>query len=319
MFNTEWNHYLQQFDSPVIYWFMEIISFLGRTTLLTLMVYFLIAFIDFRKGFGVAHIFLYVLVVTMLLKHSIDFPRPLAVDPSLKNYGELVGPDLTHIKQPGDFWELFSEEILIEIRKGDIGRYGWPSGHVTLITAIFLGSALIFRRRLLFFVAWALIILTMISRMYLARHYLGDVLGGLVIGTTFTWLIYYLWNSFSLSTVNRTDKKQRLFLLFPLLFLLIAGYLPSFALGSLIGFNLAFLGVIFLWGVPEYSTNILKRIGAILVFFITGYVSLTLTRKIGLPDYTIMAAAAFMLSTFMAFMISSWICFKTSLWSKKSP
>lgn len=314
MFNTEWNHYLQQFDAPFIISLMKSVSFLGTTSILTLMIYLLIGGIDFRKGFGVANIFLYVLLVTILLKDTIDFPRPLAVDASLVNFGSEVGPNLADL-QPRKFWEVFSDELLTEIRKGDIGRYGWPSGHVSLIISIFLGSALIFKRKALWYLAFTLIILTMISRLYLAKHYLGDVIGGLLVGVVISSLIHMIWRVLHMSTLHKISKYQLYFLLSPLIFLIIPMYLPSFQLGTLVGFNLSFIIVISHWGVPVFTNNLLKRIGAVAIFFISGYLILTLTRRTDLPNYTFPAVLSFIFSSMIAFLLAAWICFKSGLWS----
>jgi membrane-associated phospholipid phosphatase len=61
--------------------------------------------------------------------------------------------------------------------------YGFPSGHVSATTAFVVGLALLFKwkRR-----GWSLAILWIVlmafSRMYLGRHFLGDVVGGVAVG-----------------------------------------------------------------------------------------------------------------------------------------
>ncbi len=61
-------------------------------------------------------------------------------------------------------------------------RFGFPSGHVAGTTALALGIASVARRRWAWISAGAWIALMAVSRMYLGRHFLGDVLGGFVIG-----------------------------------------------------------------------------------------------------------------------------------------
>ena len=61
--------------------------------------------------------------------------------------------------------------------------HGFPSGHVSATTTFVVGLALLAgsrRRRWAFAVAW--IAAMALSRMYLGRHFLGDVIGGVGIG-----------------------------------------------------------------------------------------------------------------------------------------
>jgi len=61
--------------------------------------------------------------------------------------------------------------------------HGFPSGHVSATTTFVVGLALLAgsrRRRWALGVAW--IIAMALSRMYLGRHFLGDVIGGVGVG-----------------------------------------------------------------------------------------------------------------------------------------
>ena len=61
--------------------------------------------------------------------------------------------------------------------------YGFPSGHVSASTAFMVGLALLLRwRRRGWSFAAGWIVLMALSRMYLGRHFVGDVLGGVAIG-----------------------------------------------------------------------------------------------------------------------------------------
>ena len=61
--------------------------------------------------------------------------------------------------------------------------YGFPSGHVSATTAFMVGLALLFkwkRRGWSLAIVW--IVLMAFSRVYLGRHFFGDVLGGVAVG-----------------------------------------------------------------------------------------------------------------------------------------
>ena len=67
--------------------------------------------------------------------------------------------------------------------------YGFPSGHVSATTSVVVGLGLLLRwsRR-----TWALAVLWIaamaVSRMYLGRHFPGDVIGGVAVGLATVWL-----------------------------------------------------------------------------------------------------------------------------------
>lgn len=71
--------------------------------------------------------------------------------------------------------------------------YGFPSGHVSATTTVVVGLGLLVRwsRR-----AWAIgglwIAAMAVSRMYLGRHFPGDVIGGVAVGAATVWLGFQL-------------------------------------------------------------------------------------------------------------------------------
>lgn len=207
MFQTSFNHWLQSFESEGLTFFMRGISFLGEIYPVMLICLIIIGGIHFRKGWLLLNIVAFTTFLTVWAKESIDFPRPIAVDASLMSLsGEQTTIDYSNL-QPTRFFALFPAELLKITRKSEIGRHGFPSGHTSGQIAIWLGLALLFRKKWLAIWAVAFIVLTMISRMYLGVHYLGDVLGGLVLGTLTTAGIYYLG-------IMATQKRGKLLLFF---------------------------------------------------------------------------------------------------------
>ena len=81
------------------------------------------------------------------------------------------------------------------------GMWTWasyPSGHLTLTTALYVTIALMLLQtrgwRWPFVAAFVIVVLTAYSRVYLAVHWPTDMIGGLLIGLT--WLIG-TWTAFS--------------------------------------------------------------------------------------------------------------------------
>ena len=72
-------------------------------------------------------------------------------------------------------------------RADDEDRFGFPSGHVATTTALFVGVAVLARRRWAWAAAAGAAALMGLSRMYLGRHFPGDVLGGLALGVIGVW------------------------------------------------------------------------------------------------------------------------------------
>lgn len=70
------------------------------------------------------------------------------------------------------------------------GKYGFPSCHAANSMAIAVYFSLFIKRnwfRLLIF-AWVLVV--SYSRIYLGVHYPGDILGGMMFGTLFAYILY---------------------------------------------------------------------------------------------------------------------------------
>jgi len=136
MFRTDLNHFLQLFDAPFIYKLMESISFMGTIYMLLLTILVLIGGINVKKGFLVLNILGWSVLFMLGAKNYFDYPRPLAVDISLNSFGRAQTAENLVELQPSTFFEAFSNELLLKIRARDVGRYGLPSGHTMIITAV---------------------------------------------------------------------------------------------------------------------------------------------------------------------------------------
>jgi membrane-associated phospholipid phosphatase len=160
--------WLQSWASPVLTAVMNGISILGYTRAY-LAIAILLAF-AFRMRAAVALLVLIGLsgAVTDATKAWAATPRPDRVSVSVQALS------------------LFTEDL--RQRKPDTptemeDSYGFPSGHVSATTAFAVGAAILLcagRRGWTAAVVW--IALMALSRMYLGRHFLGDVMGGVGVG-----------------------------------------------------------------------------------------------------------------------------------------
>jgi len=306
MFQTELNHWLQSIDYPWFSKFMEIISMMGTVYFLTLIAFLYIAGIHFRKGFLTLNIFMWAVLLTFLLKASIDYPRPLAVDPSLKNFGYSKGKDLSEIS-PNAFFELFSPELLEEIRKEKAGREGLPSGHTSLITVIFLGFAVLIRKKWFTIISIILIFLTMLSRLYLAQHFLGDVIGGLTLGILSIAVFYWIIQKFEFEIQNKWDRNTLLFFMAPLIPFLLVSYFPAFQTGSFLGLNLGYLVILKLFGKAQLNPSAISKSLNVIIFFVVNFSGVFFLNRVGLPKQSIISAALFAITIFITFIVTTYI------------
>jgi membrane-associated phospholipid phosphatase len=313
MFNTTINHLLQSLDNPIIYWFLNIVSILGSLYCIIFILFSLIGGVDFRKGFLVAYIFGWTILLTIVSKDYFDYPRPLAVDNTLKSFGvEKVAKNLAPL-QPSGFFELFSDELLSKTRESNIERTGFPSGHTSSQVAIWIGLALLLRKRWLWIFSVSFVILTMLSRLFLAKHYLGDVSGGLVLGLLIVGIIYYFIHRFNLEVPDRLNRVQIIFFSLPLVLLFFYKHLPAFQTGSTIGLSLAYLFIVYKWGNPVLPTSITKKILNVFIYFIVFVSFYFLGRSIPLAANSILAFILFSLFGFLSIIISTLISRKLQI------
>ncbi len=289
MFRTDLNHFLQSFDANFIYKFMEAVSFMGTIYMLLLTILVLIGGVNFRKGFLVLNILGWGVLIMFGAKSYFDYPRPLAVDATLVSFGsDQTAENLTHL-QPNDFFEGFSDELLLKIRDSDVARNGLPSGHVMIITGVWLSIAFLFRKKCppaeragLYVASTSLVVLTIISRMYLGMHYLGDVTLGLLMGLGLIVGFNMLFKKLGLDEALYFDKKSIMFFGAPLVLIVLYKIVPSFQVGALIGLNLALLLILKKWGEPIFTTSKYKRIANTLIFIVLYFAMFFLTKKLHL-------------------------------------
>ena len=298
---------------------MEAVSFMGTVYMLLLTILVLIGGVNFRRGFLVLNILGWGALFIIGAKEYVDYPRPLAVDSTLNSFGrEQVHEDISHL-QPTNFFEVFSEEMLQKTRSSDIGRYGFPSGHVAIITGVWLGIAFMFRKPWLCVVSISMVLLTILSRLYLGVHYLGDTIGGLALGLilAFGFNILYTWLDLLDKLVVST--KQTLFLLSPLLLLFLYASLPAFQAGALIGFNLGLLFILKVWSEPTLSTGIGKKAANTLLFVTLYFAMYFFTKQFHFNEIGLFSLLIFTLTHFVVLITSFLIAKRLGFMQLKQP
>ncbi|HET9528743.1 MAG TPA: phosphatase PAP2 family protein [Blastocatellia bacterium] len=162
---------------------MLIITSLGSSPFHDVVISIIVLGVSLRKGLILAHLVIWTSVLTDFLKLSFSLPRPYQVDAGvsdLERFYTTSGLDAHEAKGSYDF--------IIKHLAGPYGpygdvSYGFPSGHVSASTTVFGGMSFLFESRAIRAASIPVIMLVAVSRMYLGRHFLGDVIGGLVLGT----------------------------------------------------------------------------------------------------------------------------------------
>ena len=159
------NHHNKFFDL-----FFKLNTLLGDG-IMTVLVVFGLLFIKFRYSVLAAIAFLYNSVVIQLLKRFFNAPRPL-------KYFENISPIRTIEGYPVNEWNSF------------------PSGHTATAFTLAVVLSYLLPHRQRHWIIIPLAALTAFSRVYLAQHFMEDIIAGAIIAVVITFqLIWWLENT----------------------------------------------------------------------------------------------------------------------------
>lgn len=132
---------------------------------------------DKRLGATLTYLVTLSVVINSFIKHPLRAPRPYWLDASLG--------------------------------LGDEETYGLPSNHVQSAAIVYFLLAGWFRQRWLWLVAFLMVIIMALSRIYLGVHFVHDTVGGFLLGVL-VLVGFYLWRRYVTRRFNNTILGQRL-------------------------------------------------------------------------------------------------------------
>lgn len=109
------------------------------------------------------------------------------------------------LRQPRPYW--VDNSLQMEVTNG----YGIPSGHVTSATITYIYLASWIRKQWAWVAAFLIIALMALSRVFLAQHFLHDVLAGVILGSA-VLAGYWLWHEYAQDEFREMILGQRFWL-----------------------------------------------------------------------------------------------------------
>ncbi len=183
MFQTEPILFLQSLASDWLDALMSAVTRAAYPDVLGALVIAVAFGINLRGGLVLGQAVLWTELVTGFLKESLSLPRPADVD---SRVGMIDGAaNETRFTAAGgkDLFDLPDPRAIAAARLAPHPSFGFPSSAVSTTTAFWGGLAMVLRSPRLLALAIAMIVLTALSRLYLGRHFIADVAGGVVVGS----------------------------------------------------------------------------------------------------------------------------------------
>ena len=186
MFQTSPISWVQSFSTPLLTYFMQALTLIGYPTFYIIFILILFSSIDYKKGWELLQLILLGALLTLLGKDFFSYPRPFYLDESLKLLDPfLLKKDFPLIKGFKDlgFFDLIPSGILEEFRKVKGAKFGFPSGHTSLSVCFWGYLYQVYKeKKSIKYLSLFMIFGVPFSRIYLGVHFIGDILGGYLLG-----------------------------------------------------------------------------------------------------------------------------------------
>ncbi len=275
MFQTEIIIGIQSLASDSWTGFFKFWTTLGYPVWIAALLLVFLFGVRFRQGFILLQALLWNGLIIGVLKEIFALPRPWFVDTHVSNWGGNAAPATPFVDMGSDsFLGRLPREVIEAFRARPLDSWGFPSGHTSSSVALWGTAALMFRKKALTVLATAMMIFIPLSRIYLGRHFLADILAGYILGFLVLLIFYYgaytqdWWGVFAhnLDRIPRGRLPAILLISYnvvlPWLLLLVPQVHPGGA-GTLLGLNLGFL-CLRGKGLPEDSAPVIQRAGRVI-------------------------------------------------------
>ncbi len=336
MFQTEPIIYLQSLGNDWLTFLMILITSMGSSAFLAAVIISITFGINFRKGILLFQLLIWTGLITEILKTVIAFPRPDFVDNRVLNLESGVKSTSPFSGDgPEGVFKLPDKEVLETFRLQETlthSPFGFPSGHVAITTALWGGSSVIFNSRIIKKMAPVMVLLVALSRLYLGRHFLGDLMGGAIVGLIFlTAFTLFLKSSlkddfFKKENFELSFRRQNLILYF--IMFVVPPVLTALSLisadvaGFFLGTNVAYV-LIIRKGLPDDTGSVEQRVLRIFIALLLFGVS-SLILDVGFDAIETTAYFSFkfieFLKTFMpasTIWVSVVVCTKLNLYRRE--
>jgi membrane-associated phospholipid phosphatase len=194
VFQTDLIVWLQSFAHPILTSVMQALSFIGYPLFYILFIFVFFFGINHQKGWEILHLVLFGALLTFLAKEFFAYPRPFYLDDSLKLWDPFLLKKtfpLVEGYKASSFFSLIPDNILNEFRKIPNAKFGFPSGHTSLSLCFWGYLWQSYRQnKTISLLCLFMIFFIPFSRAYLGVHFIGDILGGYLLGSFVLWAFH---------------------------------------------------------------------------------------------------------------------------------